>query len=191
LAAGANTAVDQGLIPGIGKPLTWQSRFGHHTVRRLLVLRGKGSEETILFRCIMSRYFSSNWTLWLAAAFVLLIAVIKVLATNGTAINMPAQAPAQGTLSSIQAKSHIGENATVCGNVVSTHYGGGTLTLIYLDKDWPHGVFTISIWGEDWGKFVPSPRTWKGKQICVTGVINRYYDLPNIVAKSPGQISVK
>jgi hypothetical protein len=63
---------------------------------------------------------------------------------------------AQQKLSANDAKNHIGETATVCGSVVSTHYAPGTKgqpTFLNLDKPYPNPVFTVLIWGENRSKF--------------------------------------
>ncbi len=96
-------------------------------------------------------------------------------------------------LTADQAKNHIGENATVCGVVSSTHYARGSRgnpTFVNLDKPYPDQLFTIVIWDEDLPKFSPRPSTWEGKRVCATGVISSYRGVPEIVAKSPGQITV-
>jgi DNA/RNA endonuclease YhcR with UshA esterase domain len=96
-------------------------------------------------------------------------------------------------LTSDQAKNHIGESATVCGIVASTHYAAssrGSPTFVNFDKPYPNNVFTILIWGEDLAKFNPKPSTWDGKRVCATGVITEYRGSAEIVAKSPGQITV-
>jgi DNA/RNA endonuclease YhcR with UshA esterase domain len=104
------------------------------------------------------------------------------------------QAVAATTLTAEQAKNHVGENATVCGVVASTHHAAssrGTPTFVNLDKPYPNQVFTILIWGEDLEKFSPKPSTWEGKRVCATGVIGSYRSSPEIVAKSPGQIKLE
>lgn len=55
-------------------------------------------------------------------------------------------------LTTDDAKKHIGENATVCGVVASSHYAGGSRgapKFVNLDKPYPNQVFTILIWNED------------------------------------------
>lgn len=104
------------------------------------------------------------------------------------------QAAAATTLTAEQAKNHVGENATVCGVVASTHYAAssrGTPTFVNLDKPYPNQVFTILIWGEDLEKFSPRPSTWESKRVCATGVISSYRGSPEIVAKSPAQIRLE
>src|SRR5215470_13631698 len=59
-------------------------------------------------------------------------------------------------LTSAEAKNHIGERATVCGKVASTHYAArtkGSPTFINLDEPYPNQIFTILIWGSDRPKF--------------------------------------
>jgi hypothetical protein len=67
---------------------------------------------------------------------------------------LPAQA--QKTLTPIEAKDHIGESATVCGEVASTRYASrtrGSPTFMNLAKPYPNQVFTALIWGTDRPKF--------------------------------------
>jgi hypothetical protein len=58
---------------------------------------------------------------------------------------------AQTSISAAEAKNHIGEKGTVCGEVASTHYASrsrGKPTFINLDKPYPNQIFT----GVDLGK---------------------------------------
>ena len=99
---------------------------------------------------------------------------------------------AQQRLTAAEAKDHIGETATVCGSVVSTHYAPGTKgqpTFLNLDKPYPNQVFTVLIWGENRSKFGTPESEYKGKRICVTGKITEYKAAPEIVVNDPGQIS--
>ena len=97
------------------------------------------------------------------------------------------------TLTASQAKDHVGEKATVCGVVASTRYAAqskGAPTFLNLDKPYPNQVFTILIWGEDLPKFSTKPTGWEGKRACATGTISSYRGIPEIVVKSPDQISL-
>jgi hypothetical protein len=79
---------------------------------------------------------------------------------------------AQKKLTANEAKDHIGETATVCGSVVSTHYAPGTKgqpTFLNFDKPYPNQVFTMLIWGENRSKFGTPESEYKGKRICATG----------------------
>lgn len=101
---------------------------------------------------------------------------------------------AQKKLTAAEAKDHIGENATVCGNVVSTRYSAATKgqpTFLNLDKAYPNQVFTVVIWGENRSKFGSPEIDYKGKQICVTGKIAEYRGVPEIVADNPNEIKTE
>ncbi len=52
---------------------------------------------------------------------------------------------AQKKLMAAEAKDHMGETATVCGNVVSTRYAASTEgqpTFLYLDQTYPNKIFS-------------------------------------------------
>jgi DNA/RNA endonuclease YhcR with UshA esterase domain len=98
---------------------------------------------------------------------------------------------AQKGLTASEAKEHIGEVATVCGNVVSTRYAASTKgkpTFLNLDKPYPNQIFTIVIWGSDRDKFGKPEVEYNDKRICVTGKIAEYRGKLEIVADDPKQI---
>jgi DNA/RNA endonuclease YhcR with UshA esterase domain len=95
------------------------------------------------------------------------------------------------TIAATQAKDHVGEKATVCGQVASTHYAArsrGNPTFINLDQPYPNQIFTVLIWGSDRPKFGAPEQTYSGKAICVTGTITMYRGSPEIIAHEPSQI---
>ncbi len=95
-------------------------------------------------------------------------------------------------LLSYQAKNHLGENATICGLVVSTKYLESkrrSPTFLDLDHPFPHQPFTIVIWGDDRQKFGTPEVEYKDKRVCVTGTITEFRGTPEIVAKDPTQIT--
>lgn len=99
---------------------------------------------------------------------------------------------AQKKYSSSEAKEHVGETATVCGEVVSTRYAASTNgqpTFLNLDKPYPNQIFTIVIWGTNRNKFGTPEDEYKGKRICVTGKITAYAGKPEIVANDPKQLA--
>lgn len=101
---------------------------------------------------------------------------------------------AQTSISATEAKSHVGERATVCGEVASTHYAArsrGNPTFINIDKPYPNEMFTVLIWGSDRSKFSEPEETYRSKHICVTGKISTYKGIPEIVAYEPAQIKVQ
>jgi len=101
---------------------------------------------------------------------------------------------AQNSISAAEAKNHVGEKTTVCGEVASTHYAArsrGNPTFINLDKPYPNQIFTVLIWGSDRPKFSDPEETYRDKHICVTGKISDYKGVPEIVAYEPSQIKVQ
>lgn len=93
-----------------------------------------------------------------------------------------------------EAKHHIGETATVCGSVASTHYATqskGQPTFLNLDEPYPREIFTILIWGSDRPKFGAPETKYREARVCVTGKIKSYRDVPEIVATEPSQIEIQ
>lgn len=92
------------------------------------------------------------------------------------------------------AQNHIGEKATVCGEVVSAHYASasrGEPTFLNLDEAYPEHVFTAVIWGEYREQFDAPEVTYMGQTICVTGKIKSYRGTAQIILYSQKQVSVK
>lgn len=105
---------------------------------------------------------------------------------------VPVRLVAQSTLTANEAKGHIGERATVCGTVASTHYAGtsnGSPTLVNFERPYPNEPFMVLVWGEDLSKFTDRPATWEGKRVCATGTIESYRGTAEIIAKTPSQIT--
>jgi len=93
-----------------------------------------------------------------------------------------------------EAKDHVGDRATVCGKVASTHYAKsskGEPTFLNLDEPYPKEIFTILIWGSDRGKFGTPESEYKGLRVCVTGKITTYRGVPEIVAGEREQIEIQ
>ena len=90
-----------------------------------------------------------------------------------------------------QAKDHIGEVQTVCGQVTSTRFAPqskGQPTFLNLDEPYPKQIFTILIWGSDRAKFGTPEAKYRDAGVCVTGKITSYRGTPEIVATDPSQI---
>ena len=112
------------------------------------------------------------------------------------AVFLPAILPAVGqtTLTATQAKDHIGEQATVCGKVVSTGFAEssrGRPTFLNFDKPYPDQIFTLVIWGSDRSKFGDPETKYRGKRVCVTGKISAFKGVPELVANEPAQIKLQ
>lgn len=100
---------------------------------------------------------------------------------------------AAASISASEAKNHAGENATVCGQVASTHYAAtskGQPTFLNIDQPYPNQIFTILIWGSDRAKFGAPEATYRGKRVCVTGLVEMYKNAPEVTAHRPNQISL-
>ena len=94
-------------------------------------------------------------------------------------------------LLSYQAKNHIGDNATVCGLVVSTELvesSHRSATFLDLDHPRPHQPFTIVIWGDHRAKFGTPEVALANRRVCVTGMIEDFRGTPEIIATDPSQI---
>src|SRR5271157_1533254 len=102
--------------------------------------------------------------------------------------------PQTGRISAAEAKNHVGERATVCGNVVSTHYAArsrGNPTFINLDEPYPRQIFTILIWGSDRPKFGDPEAKYGQKSVCVTGLLKDYKGVPEVIVEQPSQIEIQ
>ena len=107
---------------------------------------------------------------------------------------LPSTLVAQSKLTAAEAKNHIGDKATICGVVVSTHYSArtkGEPTFLNLDEPYPRQLFTILIWGSDRAKFSNPEDKYGNKKVCVTGVIKDYKGVPEVIAQQPNQIEIQ
>ena len=104
--------------------------------------------------------------------------LLMTVACIGTMTSAAAQ-----SISAADASKHVGEHATVCGQIAGEHTAyrsRGTPTFINLDKPYPNQVFTILIWGDyrsSVGQFPASGR------VCVAGTITEYRSTPEIVVR--------
>src|SRR5215468_9887554 len=99
-----------------------------------------------------------------------------VLASAALAALWPSVALADSITAS-EAAQHVGQNATVCGQVASAHYAPTSKakpTFLNLDKPYPNQVFTVVIFGSNRSKFGKPEVDYKDKRICVTGKIAEY-----------------
>jgi hypothetical protein len=97
-------------------------------------------------------------------------------------------------ITAAEAKDHMGEIRTVCGQVVSTHYATsskGQPTFLNLDEPYPKEVFTVLIWGSERAKFGKPEEKYRNSRVCVTGKITEFRGKPEIVATDPRQVEVQ
>ena len=97
-------------------------------------------------------------------------------------------------LTTVEAKAHVGEQATVCGLVKSARWASNSNrrpTFLNLDEPYPKQSFTVVIFEENRGKFTPAPEDqFKDKRICVSGKIEDFRGTPEIVVSAPAQITI-
>lgn len=143
--------------------------------------RGTESSEMLTRRAFL---------VWLATLVVLSTNLIGQQAPGGTTAQSAAPQAQAHTLTGAEAKEHIGETATVCGVVASTRYAvssRGQPTFLNLDKPYPNQPLTVVIWGVARSNFPEAPEVaYRNKRICVTGRIDTYRGVPQIVVGTPG-----
>lgn len=105
-------------------------------------------------------------------------------------------APQVREISWEQAGSHVGETLVVCGPVVDGRYAAksnGKPTFLNLGKKYPDpGRFTVIIWGDARDQFSSPPEElYLNHTICVSGEIEAYNGLVEIVVEDPAQIEVR
>lgn len=119
------------------------------------------------------------------------LSIIPILLFVASSLGIQAQTKKMATA---EAKSHIGEQATVCGKVTSTRYAEktkGQPTFLDLDGRYPNQPFTVVIWGDNRQKFGTPETKYRDKNICVTAKISEYKGEPQSVATSPSEIQVQ
>jgi hypothetical protein len=84
-------------------------------------------------------------------------------------------------IKSTEASDHVGQLATVCGEVASKHTAeesNGKPTFVNFDHAFPSPSFTAVIWGSDGTAVGDFP---EAGSVCVTGTISTYRGSPEIV----------
>ena len=100
---------------------------------------------------------------------------------------------AADTLDPAEAGSHVGEEATVCGEVTGAKFSGHRKrkpTFIDFGPPHPNQLFTALIWGEYSDKFDYVPESLLGKTVCVSGKITEYKGKAEIKVSDPTQIRI-
>jgi len=93
------------------------------------------------------------------------------------------------------AGTHIGERAMICGHVQTASHvedREGAPTIMRVGGTYPYERINVVILGENRAKFPPSPEEmYRGKDICVTGMIDFIDGSASIEADAPDKIQVK
>jgi len=97
-------------------------------------------------------------------------------------------------ITSDEAINYVGKKATVCGVVVEAVYLSHSqrkLTFLNFDQPHPDQAFDVVIEEADRAKFTQAPEdSYKGKKICVTGLVNEFKGKAQMNVTDPGQIAV-
>lgn len=89
----------------------------------------------------------------------------------------------------INADKYYGEYVVVEGTVVDTR-NTGEVCFLNFQSDWEQ-YFSVVIFSCDFPEFSEQPEVYYlGKRIHIIGLIKRYKDKPEIIAKTPDQIQV-
>lgn len=93
------------------------------------------------------------------------------------------------------AHRHIGKEVTVCGHVAGATWMEGLRgrpTFLNLGGVYPNQTFTVVIWDDARANFDTAPNIlFDGADICVTGKVETYKGKPQIVVRSPKQITIE
>lgn len=121
--------------------------------------------------------------------------VVRICVVASAPILTPSAQAQEKPIGPAEAKKFIGQVKTVCGTVASTTYAirsKGQPTYLDLGRPYPDHPFTTVIWGSDKGKFRSQPDiVYKGRKICVSGLISSNRGKPQIVVREPAQIKTK
>ena len=129
------------------------------------------------------------------AAIAVCSAVLVALASLAPASAAPSRSTAScaGAIGWGSASRMIGQVATVKGRVAGTKFASssnGSPTFLNLGVDYPSSRrFTVVIWGRDRSRFRSPESTYRGKTICVRGLIRPYQGIAEVFASSPSQIA--
>jgi hypothetical protein len=120
--------------------------------------------------------------------------LIAILACSLAALAEAATAPAPNRIAATEAAQHVNEQATVCGLVAGAKYASrshGQPTFLDFEKPYPGEVFRAVIWGSDLGKFPEPPeRAYGHGRVCVTGKIQLFRGVPEIIVHGPAQLAL-
>jgi hypothetical protein len=113
--------------------------------------------------------------------------MLGVLVMSALDVNAQEQGTNQ-PLPAAKAKDHVGATTTVVGRIAEVNVSE-RLVRLNFDRAYPNQTFTVVIFSADTNRF-PKVTELKGKTISVTGKITTYRERPEIVLKTPNQLSV-
>jgi hypothetical protein len=96
-----------------------------------------------------------------------------------------------------EAKNHDGELVIVCGKAVDSKIskyaipGRGRTVTFDLDEPEPNPVFYFVAFGSDAAKLKRIQETYQGQQVCVTGKITKFHDVPYVMVTESSQLKLQ
>lgn len=95
-----------------------------------------------------------------------------------------------------EAFQYAGELVVICGPVVDSYFAAssnGQPTFLNIGKEYPDpDRFTALIWGRNLEAFPFDPDVYyKGKTVCIKGVIEEYEGIFEVEVRRPDQIEIK
>jgi hypothetical protein len=122
------------------------------------------------------------------AALVLTASLFVVLAASAAFADQPA------SVTSLEAKDHVGKTTTVCGKVVSLGKSlskSGKFWFLHLDRPAPNQVFSVVVSGNKHDNVFWDPdKKYANQNICVTGYVRDTNGMIHIRADRPTQIKI-
>jgi len=93
------------------------------------------------------------------------------------------------SISTTEAKKHIGEYVEVCGKVDGIYHHRNGHIFLNLDGRYPNQKMSVIIWKRYVDEF--KNLHFLGKNICVKGLIKEYKGIPEIFLKNRHQVRFK
>jgi hypothetical protein len=133
----------------------------------------------------------------LMCVVAIIAAVISTPATAKVATPFVHTSPSltcKGAVGWQRAASFVGRVATITGRVVGTKYASssnGSPTFLDVGAAYPSpDRLTVVIWAENRAAFGRPETKYRGRTICVRGLISSYAGASEIVTSTPSQIRV-
>ncbi len=99
----------------------------------------------------------------------------------------------KGAINTYMVENYVKDdkNRTVCGTIISTKRTNKGHVFLDMDKKFPHQVFSISIFESSIKNFSYAPEVYLlNQQVCVTGRIGEYNNVPNMVLENEKQVKL-
>jgi exonuclease VII large subunit len=93
------------------------------------------------------------------------------------------------SISTVEAKKHIGEYVEVCGRVDGVYHHRNGHLFLNLDGKYPNQKMSVIIWKRYVNEF--KNFYFLGKTICIKGVVKEYKGTPEIFLKNRYQVKFK